>query len=404
MRLRELPPTAGLVPHLADLCRFAPTSFEEALATWLDVPRVQVECSGTASLYIALEYLKTRSVATQVIVPAFTCPLVPLAVRKAGLTTIVCDTAARSFDFDLGRLQSMVGANTLCVIATHWGGALADVASLINMVRSSAPHVFVIEDCAQAFGGTVEGRSVGLRGDIGFFSFAAGKGLSLYEGGCLVARDAEVRRGIAHTSARLVPAQPIVEARRALELLGLHLLYRPLGLYFAYGVPRRYWLKRGDLAKALSDNQTDIPLHEVSAWRKRVGTQLLTRMRSHLAACRTTFDSMRRRLVNVPRLHIQESAPGTTPPCTYVLATLESAEQASWLVSAAAPLGLGVSRLFAYPLDRYPQLSGIVGVCDTRHATDLAARTITLTTSPYMTDSEQDAVMELVRSATALKH
>ena len=400
MTLRELPPTAGLVPHLADLCGVAPASFEEALAAWFDVPSVQVECSGTASLYIALEYLKTRSRATEVIVPAFTCPLVPLAIHKAGLTVTVCDTAARSFDFDLDHLPSMLGANTLCVIPTHWGGALANLDALMGVVRGVAPHVSVIEDCAQAFGGTVGGRSVGLQGDMGFFSFAAGKGLSLYEGGCLVSRDGEVRSGLAHTSARLVPTQPVFEARRAFELLGLHLLYRPFGLYFAYGMPRRYWLKRGDLAKALSDNQTEIPLHKVSAWRKRIGSRLLTRMRIHLAGSRETFERMRRALADVPHIYVHESAPATMPPCSYVIVTLESAEQASRLVSAAAPRGLGVSRLFAYPLDRYEHLSGIVGACNTRHATDLAARTITLTTTPYMTDSEQDAVVKLVRSAT----
>jgi dTDP-4-amino-4,6-dideoxygalactose transaminase len=399
MRLRELPPTAGLVPHLADLCRVAPAPFEEALAKWLGVPGVQVECSGTASLYVALEYLKTRSAATEVIVPAFTCPLVALAVRKAGLTVTVCDTAARSFEFHLERLPSMLGANTLCVIATHWGGALSDVGALTTVVRSVAPQVYVVEDCAQAFGGTVGGRSVGLQGDLGFFSFAAGKGLSLYEGGCLVSRDAEIRSGLARASARLVPAQPLVEARRTLELLGLHLLYRPLGLYFAYGMPRRYWMKRGNFGKALRDEQTEIPLHGVSAWRKRVGTQLLKRMRSHLAGSRATFERMRLALANVPRIHIHESPRGAIPPCSYLMLTLETAEQASWLLAAAAPLGLGVSRLFAYTLDRYEHLSGIVGPSDTRHATDLAARTITLTTSGYMRDSEREAVVELVRAA-----
>jgi perosamine synthetase len=401
MRLRELPPTAGLVPRLGDLYPPARESFEDALAQWLGVPAVEVECSGTASLYLALSYLRTRSAATEVIVPAFTCPLVALAVHKAGLNVRVCDTARASFDFDFERLAPMLSANTLCVIATHWGGALADVAAVTKLVARAAPHAYVIEDCAQAFGGTVEGKSVGLEGDLGFFSFAAGKGLSLYEGGCLISADAQIRKGLAETSARLVPAQPLIEARRALELLALHLLYRPFGLYFAYGMPRRYWLKRGDFARALRDEQTDIPVHEVSAWRKRVGTALLTRMRSHLEAARTSYQRLGHALASVPGIRLHHSPPGAIPPCSYLIVTFASAEQAIWLLTTPEARGLGVSRLFAYALDRYAHLSGIVERGETGNATDLAARTITLTTSPYMTEAEREGVVELVRAAAA---
>ena len=401
MRWRELPPTAGLVPRLGDLYRPPPQSFEDALAQWLGVPTVQVECSGTASLYLALSFLKTRSDASEVIVPAFTCPLVALAVHKAGLTVRVCDTARTSFDFDLQALEPMLGENTLCVIPTHWGGALADVAVLTKLVKSRAPRAYVIEDCAQAFGGTVNGKSVGLEGDLGFFSFAAGKGLSLYEGGCLISKDAGIRSGLAETSARLVPVQSIKEAQRTLELLGLHLLYRPFGLYFAYGMPRRYWLKRGDFAKALRDEQTDIPVHKVSAWRKHVGAKLLTRMRSHLAASRESYRRLEQALAAIDGIRIHPSPPGAVPPCSYLMVTFESAEQAMSLLAAGASRGLGVSRLFAYALDRYAHLCGVVGRCETANATDLAARTITLTTSPYMSDEERAVVVELVRAAAA---
>jgi len=48
-------------------------------------------------------------------------------------------------------------------------------------------------------------RQCRLRGDAGFFSFAAGKGLSLYEGGLWVARDKAMREALAQASAAVIP-------------------------------------------------------------------------------------------------------------------------------------------------------------------------------------------------------
>ena len=85
----------------------------------------------------------------------------------------------------------------------------------------------MIEDAAQALGARLGAASVGLQGDIGFYSLAVGKGLSIYEGGVLTARDAPLRRALQETSRRLIPDSRMMEARRITELIGYALLYRP---------------------------------------------------------------------------------------------------------------------------------------------------------------------------------
>ena len=80
-RRQELPPTAGLPLRWRDLLPGAPTLASD-LAAQLGTPPLQLECSGTASLLIALTTLRElQPQRRRVVVPAYTCPLVAIAVR-----------------------------------------------------------------------------------------------------------------------------------------------------------------------------------------------------------------------------------------------------------------------------------------------------------------------------------
>src|SRR5437763_4792432 len=158
-RWREIPPTAGLPLEWRDFVR-ARRPFESALAEMLEVPEAQVECSGTAALIVALTALRTLSSRRRVIVPAYTCPLVVLAITHCGLQPVACDVRANGFDLAPEQLQALCDDDTLAVLPTHLGGRLADVAAAATIARAAG--AWVIEDAAQALGAT----SVGLRGDI----------------------------------------------------------------------------------------------------------------------------------------------------------------------------------------------------------------------------------------------
>src|SRR5438876_5309395 len=204
-RWREVPPTAGLPLSWRDFLP-APRSFESALAELLSVPEVQVECSGTAALIIALTALRTLSSRRHVVVPAYSCPLVVLAIAHCGLQTVACDVQRNGFDFCHEQLEALCDDDTLAVLPTHLGGRVADVATATDIARGAG--AWVIEDAAQALGAT----SIGMHGDIVFYSLAAGKGLTLYEGGVLVARDEGLRRLLRETTERIAPSRGMWEA------------------------------------------------------------------------------------------------------------------------------------------------------------------------------------------------
>ena len=218
------PPTAGLPLELADLWPWGSSDLAGGLAQFLGLPSVQLECSGTAALMVALRTLLSVSsveggpARNEVIAPAYTCPLVALAVAQCGLQLRLCDLQADSLDMDPAALQALCSEKTLAVLPTHLCGKVTDVATAVACARSVG--AWVIEDAAQALGAQVNGAAVGLQGDIAFYSLAVGKGLTTFEGGVLVSRDAELRAALQATSAASVPSSRFWELRRSVELLG----------------------------------------------------------------------------------------------------------------------------------------------------------------------------------------
>src|SRR5689334_8809884 len=123
---REMPPTAGLPLRLADLLP-GRAELADRLAAQLETPPLQVECSGTAALLLALRVLHQRQPRRSVVVvPAFTCPLVAIAVHQAGLHLRVCDLRPGHYDMDPQALAEACGEDTLAVVPTHLAGRVAD--------------------------------------------------------------------------------------------------------------------------------------------------------------------------------------------------------------------------------------------------------------------------------------
>jgi perosamine synthetase len=398
MILREAPPTGGLPLCLRDLLG-ASHSLNRAIIEITGASDVVVTCSGTAAFVIAFTYLKRISQRRKVIISGFTCPLVALAAVHVGLNVIPCDTAQSGLELDPNHLVKLVDSETLCVVPTHYGGALADVAGICNIVKNLSSGTFVVEDAAQAFGATWNNVSVGFGGDIGIFSFAAGKGLTIYEGGCLVSHNPEIMEGLRNISDEIIPQNSLIEALRKLELIRHYLLYNPLGIALSYGIPRRFWLRRNDITKASDDRFTsNIPLHKVSSWRMSVGARASCRLSIHLLRIREVFEQLGRLLHGLPGLELHEPKQGAQPNCTYRFLTFASPTQCETALNVLWPSPFGVSKPFIYPIVEHPNLTGKLAESRTPNARALTARTITLTTSPFLQEASIHTLVETLRA------
>ena len=389
--MREIPPTAGLPLEWRDLWSPSGVSLETGLTDFMQVPGVQITCSGTAAQIITLTALQRQSTRRKVILPGFTCPLVALAVLHCGLQPVLCDLLPGHFDLDPDHLARLCDEDTLAIVATHLGGRVANLAPLLAIASSSGARV--IEDAAQSLGARWQGVPVGLAGDAGFHSLAVGKGLTTFEGGVLLTRDATLRQRLLDTAADIAPFSWRWELQRSAELLGYAALYRPCGLSLAYGWPLRRAIRRDRLIEAVGDDfGDDIPLHRPGRWRKSVGARALKRLPAFIDRLKRQAQTRLQRLDAMPGITVMRDAAGDegTWPFLMVLMPDQTARDAA--LERLWQRGLGVSRLYIHALSDYPYLAGRLGSERTPNARDFASRMLTISNSPWLDDRAFDAV------------
>jgi len=370
----------------------------EQLNLLLGLQEPRIECSGTAALIVALTVIlrnrpKNERQRDTVIIPAYTCPLVALAIAHCDLRVKLCDLKAQHFDLDHEQLPGHLDSRTLAVIPTHLGGRVAEVASLEALAANHG--AVIIEDAAQALG-----AEVGRHGAFSFYSLAAGKGLSLYEGGVLVAKTAELHREMQQTSRQLIPSRKWMELRRCAEFAAYTAFYRPHGLYYAYGLARRRALAAGDLLRAVGDDVGgDIPLHRVSRWRKNAGANAIRRLPDFLVETRMQAERRVERLRQINGLVVfsdSETQKGVWP---FLMVLMPDAVSCSAALDLLWHRPLGVSRLFIHALSDYAFLGNIVPSSEVPNARDFASRLLTLSNSLWLNDTEFEEICRRLESA-----
>jgi len=142
--------------------------------------------SGTTALYLILKALKEINGREEVIIPAYTSASLLFAIKKAGLKPILCDINTDELSLDGTLAKTLIGKNTLALIATHMFGLINK--SALDL-KNEFPCLTIIEDCAQSMGATFNGELSGQFTGIAFFSFNRGKNISAFNGGAIAVND-----------------------------------------------------------------------------------------------------------------------------------------------------------------------------------------------------------------------
>src|SRR5690606_1519089 len=87
-------------------------------------------------------------------------------------------------------LEAAITERTTGSVPVHIGGHSADMDGVLQV--ASAHGLRVLEDAAQAWGASWQGRRVGVLGDLGTFSFQSSKNITAGEGGIVLTNDPEL--------------------------------------------------------------------------------------------------------------------------------------------------------------------------------------------------------------------
>lgn len=391
LKLTEVSPTAGLALKWHDFLAFPfplipKHTLERKLAKFIGIEDAQIECSGTAALVVALEALKQLSDRKQVVISAYTCPWVALAVIHCGLTPIVADSRLEHFDYCPNALREACHQDTLAVVHTHLAGRVANVEQTLLIAK--AVGAYVIEDAAQSLGAKFGDKSVGLFGDIGFYSLGVGKGLTIFAGGVLVTESQLLRQAMNEIGKKL-PFSLVFELRRLVELIAYYWLYRPLGMGLAFGHHLRKKLKRGQFIQAVGDDCTfKFSLHRVGGWRKGIGARAIHRLEQFFNLTRAQAQERVAVLGQIKGLEIISDDIGGQGVWPFIMMVLPNQKVRDAVLDQLWHQGLGVGRLFIHAIKDYDYLAAYFENAHTPNAQDFAARTLIMTNSPWLKEKD----------------
>ena len=160
-------------------------TFEKEFAERMQTRFALAVTSGTAALQTAVAAFGIGP-GDEVIVPAWTWHSTCTTVIMAGALPVFAEVD-ESFNLDPADLERKITPQTKLVIVAHLQGVPADMDPILEIARRH--KLKVLEDCAQAVGGSYKGRPLGSLGDMGIYSHQVNKTISAGEGGSVVTSD-----------------------------------------------------------------------------------------------------------------------------------------------------------------------------------------------------------------------
>ncbi len=182
--------------------------------------------SGRSALLAILNALhRLRPERTTVIIPGYTCFSVAAAVAQAQLRIRLVDVNPTTLELDAEQLAKYCDGHVLAIVHTELFGFIGNTDRLRALAHQCG--AYFVEDAAQSFGSTQNGKHAGTLGDVGFFSIGRGKPLFGIAGGLIVTQSDEIRDAIHGVTREFAAASAGMNAGELLKLVACYLFFHP---------------------------------------------------------------------------------------------------------------------------------------------------------------------------------
>jgi dTDP-4-amino-4,6-dideoxygalactose transaminase len=148
---------------------------------------------STSNCTVALEII-IRSLGIEgksIIIPTNTFMATAYAVMQSGNKVIFADSDRDTLSLYPKDLRKRIDPDTAAVVLVHIGGIITPDYYEIKKICEEN-NLYLIEDCAHAFGCSIDGKNAGLLGVAGAFSFFPTKVVTTGEGGMITTDDEDV--------------------------------------------------------------------------------------------------------------------------------------------------------------------------------------------------------------------
>lgn len=143
--------------------------------------------SGTDALHLSLKALGIGE-GDEVITTPFTFFATAEAILYVGARPVFVDIEEDTYNIDVSLIEDKITERTKAILPVHIFGHPADMERIMDIAKRY--NLNVVEDCAQSFGASLNGKKTGSFGDAGCFSFYPSKNLGAYgDGGMILLND-----------------------------------------------------------------------------------------------------------------------------------------------------------------------------------------------------------------------
>ncbi|MGK7630765.1 DegT/DnrJ/EryC1/StrS family aminotransferase, partial [Salmonella enterica] len=99
-------------------------------------------------------------------------------------TPVFVDSDLQTWQISVDDIKNKITSRTKAIMCVHLYGHPCDMSPILEIAKVN--NLFIIEDCAEAFGSKYKDKFVGTFGDISTFSFFGNKTITTGEGGMVV--------------------------------------------------------------------------------------------------------------------------------------------------------------------------------------------------------------------------
>lgn len=160
-------------------------TYKKSIADWLtvDVSQIELYWKGRVGLYAILKSFGVEQ-NDEIILPAFTCVVVPNAIIYCGAIPKYVDINPSTLNTSLDIIKQKVTEKTKVIIIQNTFGLSSEVKEIVKFAKDN--NILTIEDCTHGFGGEYDGKPNGSYCDAAFYSTQWNKPFSTGIGGFAV--------------------------------------------------------------------------------------------------------------------------------------------------------------------------------------------------------------------------
>ncbi len=164
---------------------------EQAFAEKMGVKHAFACNSGSAAVHIAIQAINPNP-GDEIVTTSITDMGALTPIIYQGAIPRFADVDPKTLNVTAETIEKVLSDKTKAIIVTHLFGNPCEMNEIMALADSRG--IPVIEDTAQSFLATVDGKKVGTIGAVGAFSFQQGKQMTTGEGGIVVTNDDDLAR------------------------------------------------------------------------------------------------------------------------------------------------------------------------------------------------------------------